>query len=100
MSAAIEALEALDPCIDRLVAVARKAGYAVVITADHGNIEQMKRDDGRPHTQHTTGPVPFILLDFKAKALDHGALCDVAPTCLQEMGIEIPAAMTGRVLTR
>ncbi|MBM66032.1 MAG: phosphoglycerate mutase (2,3-diphosphoglycerate-independent) [Myxococcales bacterium] len=100
MAAAVEAMEALDHCLERLITAARQAGYAVAITADHGNIEQMTRADGSPHTQHTTGPVPLILLDFAAQDLEDGALCDVAPTCLQEMGIEIPEAMTGRVLSR
>lgn len=100
MAAAVEAMEALDGCLERLITAARRAGYAVAITADHGNIEQMTRADGSPHTQHTTGPVPLILLDFAAEALEDGALCDVAPTCLHEMGIEIPQAMTGRVLSR
>lgn len=100
MEAAIHAMEALDACLDRLVATARRHGYAVAITADHGNIEQMTRADGSPHTQHTTGPVPLLLLGFKADALDNGALCDVAPTCLKEMGIDRPGVMTGRVLTR
>jgi 2,3-bisphosphoglycerate-independent phosphoglycerate mutase len=100
MEAAIHAMEALDACLDQLVATARRHGYAVAITADHGNIEQMTRADGSPHTQHTTGPVPLLLLGFKADALDNGALCDVAPTCLKEMGIDRPGVMTGRVLTR
>jgi len=100
MQAAVHAMEALDTCLDRLVSTARSQGYAVAITADHGNIEQMARADGSPHTQHTTGPVPLLLLDFKAHALDNGALCDVAPTCLKEMGIDQPEVMTGRVLTR
>ncbi|MEC7751464.1 MAG: 2,3-bisphosphoglycerate-independent phosphoglycerate mutase [Myxococcota bacterium] len=100
MSAAIEALETVDRCLDEVVTAAREAGYAVVVTADHGNIEQMKREDGSPHTQHTTRPVPFILLDFEADHVESGALCDVAPTCLHQMGLTIPDAMTGSVLTR
>lgn len=99
MAAAVEAMEALDGCLGRLVACARSNGYAVAITADHGNIEQMCRDDGSPHTQHTTGPVPLVLLDFDASHCRDGALCDVAPTCLKEMGLSIPDAMTGKVLT-
>ena len=90
----------MDRCLDEVVTAAREAGYAVVVTADHGNIEQMKREDGSPHTQHTTRPVPFILLDFEADHVKSGALCDVAPTCLHQMGLTIPDAMTGSVLTR
>ena len=75
-------------------------GGVVMITADHGNSEKMRNENGKPHTAHTTNPVPFILVDDTRKnvRLNKGVLGDIAPTILHVMGIPQPEPMTGRTL--
>jgi 2,3-bisphosphoglycerate-independent phosphoglycerate mutase len=78
-----------------------EASGIILITADHGNCEQMlNHETGQPHTSHTTNPVPFILAGSGANycTLENGSLCDIAPTILDIMGIDIPIEMTGRSL--
>ncbi len=101
MKAAVKAVEVVDECVGEVVAAAKRAGYAVLITADHGNVEEMwdyKND--MPQTAHTTNPVPFIVVDaaFVGQALKVGILADISPTILEIMGIEKPVAMTGSSL--
>ena len=99
--AAIEAAETIDSCLGRVAEAVTKAGGAMLITADHGNIEQMvDPETSEPHTAHTTNPVPLILVNgpSEVRALAHGRLCDVAPTLLALMGLPQPAAMTGHSL--
>ena len=72
--------------------------YGVLVCADHGNIEQMRTVDGKPHTQHTTGPVPIVLIGMNAGAVRAGSLCDLAPTILDYLGVDQPLEMTGRSL--
>ncbi|MEE2835826.1 MAG: 2,3-bisphosphoglycerate-independent phosphoglycerate mutase [Myxococcota bacterium] len=98
LEAAVEAMRALDQCLDRVLRAAQRGGYGVMITADHGNIEQMLTDEGKPHTQHTTGPVPLVLIGMGAAAVRDGALCDLAPTLLDYMAIPQPDEMTGQSL--
>jgi len=102
MNASVSAVETVDTCIGRIVAAARKAGVAVVITADHGNCETMwDPTTGQPHTAHTMNPVPFIVVDdtLRGRRLAAGGrLCDVAPTLLAIMGLPVPAEMTGKNL--
>src|SRR5574341_825762 len=99
LEAAVKAVEVLDECLGRALRAAQEAGFAVLITADHGNLEVMKDDStGQPHTAHTTDPVPFILIGKQAKLRDKGVLADVAPTALELMGLEKPAEMTGESL--
>jgi 2,3-bisphosphoglycerate-independent phosphoglycerate mutase len=101
LPAAVEAVDVIDTCIGRIVDAALAHDTAVVITADHGNCEQMVADDGGPHTQHTTNPVPFIVVDPRMrghKLAGDGRLCDVAPTVLALMGLAQPAEMTGHSL--
>ena len=99
LDAAIKAVRVVDECVGRLWAAAKKAGMALVITADHGNCEMMvDPQTGEPHTAHTLGPVPFILAspDFRgAKLRAEGVLADVAPTALQIMGLPKPDEMKG-----
>lgn len=95
--AAIAAVEAIDRALGRLVDAIRKAGGELLITADHGNSEQMLADDGEPHTQHTVGPVPLVYVGRPA-TLRHGALRDLAPTVLTLMDLPQPAEMTGHSL--
>jgi 2,3-bisphosphoglycerate-independent phosphoglycerate mutase len=100
--AAVKAMEYLDHCLEKVVGAATKSGYSVLITADHGNVEEMHEYDHpeQIHTQHTLNPVPLILVSNKPglKLSDGGVLADVAPTILQVMGIEQPQAMTGHSL--
>ena len=69
----------------------------MLISADHGNLEQMRAQDGQPHTQHTVGPVPLVYVGRHA-TVQHGALRDLAPTVLALMGLPQPAQMTGHSL--
>jgi 2,3-bisphosphoglycerate-independent phosphoglycerate mutase len=98
--AAVEAIEVLDGCIGRVVDAAVEVGGELLITADHGNAEQMvDPKTGQPHTAHTLNPVPLIYVGDGATALmENGALCDITPTMLQIMGLPQPAEMTGRSL--
>ncbi len=100
MSAAITAVEAVDRCLDRVVDAVTKAGGKLLITADHGNCEQMVDGNGQPHTAHTTNPVPFIFVDpeNKGQSIHDGILADLAPTILDLLELDIPAAMTGKTL--
>lgn len=91
----------VDARLGRVVGAARAAGYVVLVTADHGNLEEMTRPDGTPHVAHTSNPVPCILLDPLASQplrLRNGKLADVAPTILQALGIPQPNAMDGASL--
>ena len=98
MAAAIKACETVDGCTAEVVAAAKEGGYSVIIIADHGNCDTMINPDGSPNTAHTTNLVPVYLIDADAKSIDEGALCDIAPTVLELMGIEQPAAMTAKSL--
>ncbi len=99
LSAAIKAVEAVDHCIGRVVDALATVGGECVITADHGNAEQMlDHDSGQAHTAHTSGPVPLIYVGRPATAVEGGILSDIAPTMLQLMGMPVPAEMTGKLL--
>ncbi len=92
--AIIQALETLDLQVGRIVDVAREREMALLLTADHGNCDEMVDADGRPHTQHTTHPVPCAVVDRTERRLrDGGGLANVAPTVLDLMGLERPAEM-------
>lgn len=99
LPATIKAIEAVDNCLTRIVESAIKAGTRLVITADHGNAEQMiDLETGGPNTAHTTNLVPLVYVDpsDRQPALRMGgALCDVGPTILSMLGIDIPSEMTG-----
>ena len=93
--------EAVDLYLGKVVEHARKAGYVILITADHGNLEEMLTPEGKPHVAHTTNPVPFILIDPQTDSRIQpadGSLQDVAPTILQILGIPRPDCMTGTPL--
>jgi len=97
----ITAIETLDSCFVRLEESARENGWLLVLTADHGNAEQMiDPATGTPHTAHTMNPVPFLISSGNAPLRAGGALGDVAPTVLGLQGLPVPAEMTGRDLTR
>ncbi len=94
--AAVQACEAVDACIGRVVTALEKTGGECLITADHGNAEQMVDDtSGQAHTAHTCEPVPLIYVGRNAKPAATGALSDISPTILNLMGIEQPEEMTG-----
>ena len=98
-SAVTKAVETVDKCVARIVPAALANGYAVFLTADHGNADYMINEDGTPNTAHTLNPVPFFIIsnDFTG-TVKPGKLGDLAPTILTYMGIPIPADMTGNVL--
>jgi 2,3-bisphosphoglycerate-independent phosphoglycerate mutase len=100
LAAAVKAMETVDTCVDRVVNAVLAAGGAALITADHGNCEQMDDGSGTPHTAHTANLVPLILVDPNRRTarLREGILADIAPTILQLLGLPQPAAMTGRSL--
>jgi 2,3-bisphosphoglycerate-independent phosphoglycerate mutase len=95
----ISAIETLDGCFARIERAAREDGWVLVLTADHGNAEQMTDPaTGLPHTAHTTNPVPFLICGGGAPLRSGGSLRDVAPTLLALQGLPIPKEMTGRDL--
>ncbi len=98
--AIIAAVAALDREVGRVLEAAREQQYSVVLTADHGNCDEMiDPASGKPHTQHSNHPVPCMVIDPEvAELTDGGNLSAIAPTVLQLMGIEQPAAMTGQSL--
>lgn len=101
LSAAIKAVETVDQCLGKILDALKDVGGRALILADHGNCEQMiNYEDGTPHTSHTTFPVPLVLISDSpgAKLKNGGALCDVAPTMIDLMGLKQPAEMTGRSL--
>jgi 2,3-bisphosphoglycerate-independent phosphoglycerate mutase len=98
--AVTKAVETVDGCLGRVVDRVAELGGACLITADHGNAEQMVAADGGPHTAHTTNPVPLILTQQGAALRDGGELADLAPTALHLLGFEPPAEMAGKDLRR
>ena len=104
--ASVRAVEAIDQCLGRIIDCARRVGGEVMITADHGNAEQLRaytteKVKSQAHTAHTSNPVPLIYAGRPAEFLPGaGALCDIAPTLLNIMGLPQPAEMTGRPLLR
>ncbi|KAJ2780561.1 hypothetical protein H4R18_003390 [Coemansia javaensis] len=100
--AACQAIEATDKAIGRIFEACEAHGYTLFVTADHGNAEKMLADDGvTPHTAHTCSRVPFVMTSADRKFVaddDKHALCDVAPTVLRFMGLDVPDSMTGHSL--
>jgi 2,3-bisphosphoglycerate-independent phosphoglycerate mutase len=97
--AAVKACEAVDTAIGRVVTALEKVGGECLITADHGNAEQMTDPtSGQAHTAHTCEPVPLIYFGRKATMAETGTLSDISPTILQLMGVEQPSEMTGTSL--
>ena len=95
--AAVKAVETVDTCVGRVVDATLRMGGIAMVTADHGNAEQMTQPDGSPMTAHTTNLVPFILCGAGAE-LRSGKLADIAPTILDVMGLQCPPEMTGETL--
>ena len=97
LSAAVKAVETVDECVGRVIDATLKMGGIAMVTADHGNAEDMQQADGSPMTAHTTNVVPFILCGA-ATELREGRLADIAPTMLDVMGLNQPAEMDGKTL--
>jgi 2,3-bisphosphoglycerate-independent phosphoglycerate mutase len=100
IGATILAVETIDACLGRIVAEVERQGGVCLITADHGNAEQMLTASGAADTAHSTNPVPLILTGGRGRLAAEGTLADVAPTVLALLGLERPAAMSGRSLLR
>jgi 2,3-bisphosphoglycerate-independent phosphoglycerate mutase len=99
MDAAIKAVETVDKQLKRVIETANKHGYRSLIIADHGNADCMIKEDGSPHTAHTTALVPAIIVNHPDNiTLRDGILADVSPTLLKLMGVEQPEEMTGKSL--
>lgn len=99
LEAAVKAVETIDGCVGRVVEAIEKQNGILIITADHGNAEQMiDYKTGEPQTAHTTNPVPLILVGLEGVKLKEGKLADLAPTMLDIMGLEKPQEMTGESL--
>ena len=93
-----KAVATVDECAGTVIKSARKAGYDVLVIADHGNADKALNEDGSPNTAHSLNPVPSILISDDYKKINEGILADVAPTLLKIMGIPIPKDMTGKAL--
>ena len=99
LEAAIKAIETIDECVGRVVEAINNQSGVLLITADHGNAEQMiDYKTGEPHTAHTTNPVPLILVGMENAKLREGRLADLAPTMLDIIGLDKPEEMTGESL--
>jgi 2,3-bisphosphoglycerate-independent phosphoglycerate mutase len=99
LEAAVKAVEALDQALERVVAALQKVGGELLLTADHGNAEQMIDPvTGEPHTAHTVNPVPLVYMGGRGGLSDGGNLADIAPTLLAIMGLPAPKEMNGRSL--
>src|SRR4029450_6547211 len=98
--AVVKAVEAVDACLRRVVGAVEALGGVCLVTADHGNAEQMLEPDGvSPHTAHTLNPVPLVVTIEDAKVADGRAVSDLGATCLGMLGVPIPVDMTGNQLT-
>jgi 2,3-bisphosphoglycerate-independent phosphoglycerate mutase len=96
--AAVRAIETVDACLGRVVEAVHAAGGACIVTADHGNADEMLEEDGSPDTAHSLNPVPFVVTAGAEALSGPGILADVAPTALALLGITQPPEMTGRSL--
>ncbi len=97
--AAVQAIEAIDKALGRILEAMKSAGGELLLTADHGNADQMRDpESGQPHTAHSNNPVPLVYVGRDGELTQGGALCDIAPTLLTILGLEQPEEMTGRSL--
>jgi len=100
IEAAVRAVETVDECLGQLMAAVHESGGVCIVTADHGNADQMLEPDGSPNTAHSMNPVPLVISADVGELRDGGTLADVAPTVLALLGDERPSAMTGRPLQK
>ncbi len=97
--AAVQAVETVDKCVERVVTAALAHGYTVYLLADHGNADYMINEDGTPNTAHTMNPVPLVIIDKEWRGtVKPGKLGDIAPTILSMMHLPVPPEMTGNIL--
>ena len=96
--AAVKACETVDECLGRVMDAVHESGGACIVTADHGNADNMLEPDGSPNTAHSLNPVPLVVTADVPGLREGGVLADVAPTALDLMGIEPPSEMTGESL--
>lgn len=100
-AAAVQAIEAIDKALGRIISALKSVAGEMLITADHGNAEHMyDLNTGQPHTAHSNNPVPLVYVGRPAELMEDGALCDIAPTLLYILGLEPPAEMSGRSLLK
>jgi 2,3-bisphosphoglycerate-independent phosphoglycerate mutase len=98
-AAAVQAIEAIDRALGRIIQAVNSRQGELLLTADHGNADQMRDpESGQPHTAHSSNPVPLIYMGRAGELAQGGALCDIAPTLLTILGLEQPQEMTGRSL--
>lgn len=100
LEAAIQAVEAVDINLKKVVEALLAVGGQAIIFADHGNAERMKDEEGKPHTAHTTAPVPVIVTQAGLKLRENTALCDIAPTALDLLGLDPAEEMTGQSIIK
>ncbi|HEY7455162.1 MAG TPA: 2,3-bisphosphoglycerate-independent phosphoglycerate mutase [Thermoleophilaceae bacterium] len=100
IEAAVKAVETVDECLGQVVEAVEESGGVCVITADHGNADEMLEEDGSPDTAHSMNPVPLIVTADVGELREGGVLADVAPTVLALLGEEQPGAMSGRALQK
>ncbi len=99
MDAAVKAIEALDKCVPKIVEAVLATDGQILLTADHGNADEMIAEDGSPMTAHSLSDVPLVHIAKEPKPLSEGGrLCDIAPTLLTLMGLDVPPEMTGHSL--
>ena len=96
--AALKAVAAMDECLGKIIAKINKIGGVMLVTADHGNCEEMLDENNNVLTSHTTNLVPFLVYNANVKKLKSGKLADIAPTILELMGLPKPREMTGQSL--
>jgi 2,3-bisphosphoglycerate-independent phosphoglycerate mutase len=102
LDAKVKCAEVVDQYLGEVIRAAEQAGYVILVTADHGNLEETITEEGGPHVSHTANPVRFFLVDPKSDgkpALKDGRLADVAPTLLRILGVPVPSVMTGEDLS-
>jgi 2,3-bisphosphoglycerate-independent phosphoglycerate mutase len=98
--ATVRAVETVDECLGAVVSAVHQSGGVCIVTADHGNAEEMLSADGSPHTAHSLNPVPLIVTTSDVQLIEAGVLADVAPTALELLGIAQPEEMKGKSLLR
>ena len=100
MEAAIKAVETVDECVGKVMQIAKENNVSILLTADHGNVEQMLDENGNIMTSHSTNPVPIVISHPGVVSVRSGILADIAPTILAMMNVDIPTEMTGKVLIK
>ena len=96
--AAIKAVEATDAALGRILAAVEREGGVALVTADHGNAEEMLDENGKPQTAHTSNPVPLVVTDATVSLLNGGELSDLVPTAISLLGLAKPLQMSGHNL--